>query len=1021
MSLTPEWRGRIEKWRNTLRELFYIKLADVPLEGFTTMEQLTPREAARGRFRPMPPGTPWGAKWEYSWFRGSVRLPAEAKGEMVVLRPDAGGESRVLINGREAGGRDWFHADFPLIPSKPGARFDILIEAYAGHGETPCGGGPALHGIPTVPEPPAKQRTVGASSFGIWEEEAYQAWIDVQTLVEVRDKLDANSLRVAEIDEGLRDFTLIADLELPREAMVKSIRAARERLRPLLACTNGTTAPLFYCHGHSHIDVAWLWPLAETERKCARTFAAQLGLMHRYPEYKFLQSQAHLYWMAKRLYPELYQRIKQAAKRGQWIVEGGMWVEPDTNIISGESLVRQFMHGKRFFRDEFGVESELMWLPDVFGYSGAIPQIMAGCRLKYFSTAKILWIYAGGDIFPHNTFWWEGIDGTRVLAHLHADYNAQTNPATLIQRWAERQQKDGITARLLPFGWGDGGGGPTRDHLEFLRRQRDLEGSPRTVIDSPVAFFKAEEARNAPLPVYVGELYYQAHRGTYTTQARTKKGNRTGELALREAELWAAAAGPLAGFRYPAKVMEQAWRDLLLNQFHDIIPGSSIRRVYEEAEPLHAKVIATARDTAQKAQRTLVKKAARSLTVFNSLSWERTALVPLPKGMPGAAANGSALPAQRIGGRAWAEVRVPSCGWVTLSPGRPAPAANALKASPKTLENELLRLAFNARGDITSCVDKQAGFEFAAAPLNSLRMYKDVPQFCDAWDIDSMYKRQPVEVPGKADIEVIAEGPLAAALRIRRALGASSLTQEVWLRRNSRRVEFRTSVDWHEKHRLLKVNFPLDLHANEAIHEIQFGYLPRPNHASRQFDADRYEVVNQRWTALAETNRGAAVLNDCKYGVNVEGGCINLTLLRSPQAPDMLADQGLQEFTYALLVWRGGLFDSGVVREAAELNVPVTTLPGSGGECSLFSIDAANVAIDTVKPAEDGSGDVVVRLYESLRAATRCTLKTSLPVKKALATDMLEDGGKALPARGGAIALEFRPFEIKTLRLTCEP
>jgi alpha-mannosidase len=353
---------------------------------------------------------------------------------------------------------------------------------------------------------------------------------------------------VARIDEALRRFTLVVDLELPPAELPAAIKKGRACLREALACRNGSTTPEMYCFGHSHIDVAWLWPLAETERKCARTFSTQLGLMAEYPEYRFLQSQPHLYRMVKQHYPDLYRRIQKAIAGGQWKVEGGMWVEADTNISGGEALIRQFVHGKRFCEDEFGVDCELLWLPDVFGYSGAMPQIMKGCGIKYFSTQKIFWTYNGGDIFPYNTFYWQGIDGTKLLSHFHNDYNARTDPRDVIGRWKERVQKDGIDARLYPFGFGDGGGGPTRKHLEFLRREQDLEGVPKTKQADPIQFFRDEEKKAVPLPVYVGELYFQAHRGTYTSQAKTKKGNRKSEIALREAEMWGAAACALAGF-----------------------------------------------------------------------------------------------------------------------------------------------------------------------------------------------------------------------------------------------------------------------------------------------------------------------------------------------------------------------------------------------------------------------------------------------------------------------------------------
>jgi len=835
---------------------------------------------------------------------------------------------------------------------------------------------------------------------------------------------------VAEIDQVLREFTLIVDFELPHAEMLETIRACRERLRPLLACVNGSTAPTLFACGHAHLDVAWLWPLAETERKAARTFANQLALMEEYPEYKFLQSQPHLYRMVETRYPELYERIKKAVLAGQFVPEGGMWVQADTNVPGGESLIRQFIHGKRFFWDEFGVECQVLWLPDVFGYSGALPQIMRGCGVRYFASAKIFWAYHGGDPFPYNTFTWEGIDGSEVLAHLYTNYSSHTDPASVIQRWNKRVQKDGIGTRLLPFGWGDGGGGPTRDHLEFLRREKDLEGVPKVRVATPLEYFQDQEARGIPDARYVGELYFQAHRGTYTSQARTKRGNRKSELALREAEMWGTAAKALKGFTFPLTEMDTAWKTVLLNQFHDIIPGSSIRRVYEEAEAAYTGVLETAQRVASQAAShftgdspALRRRSGQALTVFNSLSWERTGLVSLPEGWPGAANEaGDLLPAPAVDGETFVEVTIPSCGWqaLRLRPAAGTEIPNTLTATTSLLENDVLRLTFDDKGEITSIFDKASGRELAAGSCNSFKMYKDVPTAWDAWDIDSMYALAPVALDEPARIEVVASGPLVARLRVSRTIHESTMTQEVSLRRGSRRVDFHTVVDWQERHKLLKVNFPVNVHASEAIHEIQFGHIRRPNHKSRPLDGDRFEVSAHKWTALAEGNRGCAVLNDCKYGVNVLGNSINLTLLKSALAPDMHADRGRQEFTYAFYAWNGSFADSPIVREAYELNCPALVVPGAAGERSLFDVDAPNVIVETVKPAEDGSRDVIVRLYEAKRMTTRCTLSTSLPILGAAQTDMIETVQETLPRDGGRITLEFRPFEVKTVRLRLE-
>ena len=643
---------------------------------------------------------------------------------------------------------------------------------------------------------------------------------------------------------------------------------------------------------------------------------------------------------------------------------------------------------------------------------------MRGCGAKYFSTQKIYCMYSGGDEFPYTTFTWEGIDGSEVLASMHNDYNSQTDPAALITRWNERRQKVGLYSRIFPFGWGDGGGGPTRTHLEFLKRSHDLQGLPRIQMEGPIVHFKELERRGYPDDRYVGELYFQAHRGVQTTQAKTKKGNRKSEFALREAELWGATARALAGYAYPLATIDLAWKQVLLSQFHDILPGSSIHRVYEEAEAGYARVMDTAEETAAQALAALTDDSA-AMTIFNSLSWARSALVALPEGMVAACDTaGEALPVQQIAGETLVEVTVPACGWTTVTPA-PAPAqvANTLRAETHLLENDLLRLEFNAQGEIVRLFDKEIQRELATGPCNSFRMYKDVPRWSDAWDIEETYKLTPVALPAPATCEVVDCGPLVATLRITRLLHESSMTQEITLRRGSRRVDFVTTIDWHERHKLLKVDFPVAIHTNEALHEIQFGHIARPNHGSRPFDADRFETNNQKWTALLENNRGCAVLNDCKYGVSAQGETISLTLLRSPQAPDMTADQGLQEFTYAFYAWNGSFAESELVREGYDLNIPVTTASGAAGERSLFAIDAPNIIIETVKPAEDGSADIVLRLYEAKRMATRCTLSTSLPIRQALATNMLEQGDQILLLHNGEIALDFRPFEIKTVRL----
>jgi alpha-mannosidase len=1018
MALNQEWKHRIERWQTAIWASCYQPLGDISLDGFVTKEYLTAFQAMQESFSPMPPGTRWGAKWEYGWFKGSFILPEVAAGKRIVVQMKAGGESLVWINGVITGSIGWAHKEITVaMDGKSGEQYNVLLEAYAGHGKISVGEGPQRYGTEWMPEPGSTQATVERSTFGIWHEDVYQLAVDFTTLLELRDHLDAETLRVADIDQALMDATLIYDPELPPAEMVATAQEARAHLKPVLDCTNGSTMPVLHAFGHAHIDIAWLWPWQETERKIARTVANQLSLFDEYPEYKFLQSQPHLYVMLRQRYPELYERVKVAIKAGKFIPDGAMWVEADTNLAGGEALIRQVVLGRKFFRDEFDIDSRVLWLPDVFGYSGALPQILKGCGCSGFATQKITWAYNGGEPFPYTTFWWEGIDGSAIPAHIYYDYNSHTRPNAIFARWNDRLQKNGIRSIILAYGWGDGGGGPTRDHIEYLRRSRDLEGLPRVQDSSPAAFFVDVKAQGLPKERYVGELYFQAHRGTYTSQAKTKQGNRRSEFALREAELWSIGANAIKGYVFTSKSLADAWQDLLLCQFHDVLPGSSIKRVYDEAEETLARVIVTANKAALAAAATFVDippgfnpavetatsawgqrwAYAGQMTVFNSLNWERTALVETPSGV--------------------VDVTVPACGWKTFPLGASEKGKGSVTATARSLENEMLRVEFNERGEVTSVYDKQARREVMAAPGNQLRLYKDVPDNWDAWDLDTMYELQPVETNAPVMLEVLASGPVVAKLKLSRKLHHSALTQIISLSRGSRRVEFTTTIDWQESHKLLKVAFPVNIHANEAIHEIQFGHLRRPNHRSRPFDQDRFEVCNHKWTALAEENRGVAVLNDCKYGVNVLGNSINLTLLKSGLAPDPMADRGVQTFTYALYPWTGSFAESNVVRESYELNAPVMVVPGAGGEGSLFSMNAPNIILEAVKLAEDGSGDVIVRLYEAKHMATGCTMVMGLPVKAASETDMMEENASPLSCAYGKVPLEFRPFEVKTVRL----
>lgn len=1042
MKLSREWESRLDIWIERIQKDFYILIGEVACAGFVTYDMLTPQEARKGDFQPMPPGTDWGEKWQYGWFQTEITLPAFTAGKRIIFSPDVGGEMLIWVNGTLAGSKDLEHNYITLTRCADGGEhYDILIESYAGHGPRLENGGPYYPDETPVPEPPHHQVTVGHAVIAIWNEPAYQVGLDAYTLQKLLRVLDDKSLRAQKVFEGLKQFTYLVDFELPPEQRMEGYINARELLRPLLACVNGSTAPEFTVFGQSHLDLAWKWTFDETKRKCARTLSSQLALMEEYPEYRFMVCQVPILETVKRFYPELYERICERIHTGQMMPEGGVYAESDTNIPSGESLIRQFVYGKQWYREEYAYESKMAWLPDTFGFSAALPQIMKGCGIEFFATQKLLRSHPETDPFPYNIFYWEGIDGTAVLSHMLRENNSGIDPELLTRRWTEdRNQLERIETFLFPFGYGDGGGGPTRDIYELSRRVKNLEGVPKTVLQSPIDFFEDIRKRGLPIERYVGELYLQWHRGTYTSLASLKRGNRASEIALHDLELWSAAAGRYGKLAYPKAEITALWKQLLFHQFHDILAGTSITRVNEQAKAAFDEIQKNAGQLEESVLRTLAGVPKNDgLTVFNSLSWQREELVTLPDGFNAAFdLNGNDLFVQQIDGAAVASLTVPPMGYTTITlAGReqvhcPTKGSFACFAGDLLcLENEFLRISFLQTGQIAEIYDKETGQNLARGLCNDIRMYKDVNIEYDAWELGTMYRMLPVDLGASGEARILCgedTAGLSASIEIRREIHHSSIRQIVTLRRNSRRVDFHTQIQWKEMHKILKVEFPVDIHADEGISEIQFGYVRRPTHRTRQYDKDRFEVPQQKYTALAEAGRGIAVLNDCKYGVSLDGASINLTLLKAPVIPDMYADQGEHTLTYSLYVYHGTFPDSGVVQSAYELNYPVKTAPGGSGERSLLTLTSGeddparferqNILIESVKEAEDDSGDLIVRLYESQNTASSCVLKADFPLERAMESDMLECGKQEIPLSGNEIKLWFRPFEIKTIRLS---
>lgn len=844
--------------------------------------------------------------------------------------------------------------------------------------------------------------------------------------------LDETSLRAVKVAEALEQFTLAVDFEQGPEERQADYRKAREILRPALEAENGSTMPQFYAVGNAHIDLAWLWPFAETHRKTVRTFAAQLRLLEEYPEYLFVQSQPAIYEMCREYYPELFERIVQAQKEGRWIADGAMWVEPDTNMASGEALIRQLVYGKKYFKKVFDTDSQVLWLPDTFGYTGALPQILKGCGVRYLVTQKIFWSYNGGEPFPYHYFNWEGIDGSKVTAFLPTSYTYKANPEEVVNVWKQRGQKRDLEAFLYPVGYGDGGGGPCRDHIESIRRMENLEGCVKVKMTAPLEFFRQMDAMGGPEHTYTGELYLSAHRGTYTSQAQMKKNNRRAEGMLRGLELWSALAAR-KGCQYPAEKIEVLWKTVLLHQFHDILPGTSIGRVYEEADAAFSRLFEQGALLEQEAVDALSEKGGYS--VWNPLGFSRKAVVVLPEEFSkGACVDGAAVPVEEGPYGPEALVELPPMGAVSLVPAADHVPGEKVKTEKVRaeklgdvylLENSRVRAQIDAQGEVISfCLKKDGRVkEFAAEPMNRFCMYKDVPRRYDSWDVDSNYRMQELEHPvSGVSVRIMHPGGLRAVLEVTGMISHSSYVQSIRLDAESTRLEFDTKIDWKEQHRLLKVAFPVHVYAENGINEIQFGYVQRPTHRSRPYDQDRFEVCNHRYTVLCDQNQGAAILNDCKYGISMNGNAMELTLLRAAVVPERYTDRKVHTFVYAFTAWEGSFYDSNVVKQGYELNTAVSVKKRGCTGFSAFCVEQENVILETVKMAEDGGGDMILRLYESKKARTDTVLHMNPEclggsVDGACLCDMLEQEKESLKVRDNTLSLSLEPFEILTVRL----
>ncbi|MFB6290642.1 MAG: alpha-mannosidase [Candidatus Bipolaricaulia bacterium] len=1033
------------------------------LKYFKTPDFLKPRDLDPANFQPCEVGFTWSRNRQYSpgerrkitgdlarggklqeqlsigdsvWFHLNFQVPKSMKGLPVYLRfvvkPQKDPEGSPLSN-RPAVEALCYRDDQPwqaldqghrklLLEeeAKPGTQYELKIEV----GTTLYWGGLDV-----------EEFRLEAAELLATRKKAQKLYHTFKVFNDLRKNLDETSVNRTKILRGLQE----ASLEVPvkpdsEEQLLKGVQLARKKLEPLKELKSDISDFTITTVGHAHIDAAWLWPWSETIRKCGRTFSSALKLMEEYPEFKFLQSQPHLYEFVRRHYPDLYDRISRAVSSNRWQPVGALWVESDVNLAGGETLTRQYLYGKRYFRKQFDVDPKITFIPDVFGYSPALPGIARAADCPYFFTQKMSWSEV--NEFPHHSFQWEGIDGSKLLAHFPpADtYNGMSmgKAAEELTRSVKNyKEADVHNGSAYLIGWGDGGGGVNRGMLETTRTVNEIDALPDMEFSSLQNLFADLEGVRGQLEKWRGELYLERHRGTLTTQGETKKSNRELEFLLRKAELWSVAAAiedPTVG--YPQKDLELAWKGYLFHCFHDVLPGSSIREVYEDAARDYGEVKSRVLDILDSAKSELLpsRESSNYLSVFNSLSWEMDRIVETDNHQWDQDQRLQAV--DRQGNKSPAQVSGDGQKLIFKANGLPAMGAKSFRVEraesspsprldvrPDLIENEKIALQVDDDGSLSSIYDKVEDREVLQGPGNKLMAYRDVPTEFEAWELEGDIYDKSEALPSPENVEVLESGPLRAVVRQKRSFGESELVQDLIVYADSKRIDFRTGVDWKEEKVLLKTHFPINVRTERATYEVQYGHYDRPTHSNTSWDQARFEVFHQKWVDVSEFGYGAALLNDGKYGVNVEDSTIGLSLLRAPKSPDPKADMGEHRFTYSLIPHQGDFREAGVIQQAYDLNSEPMTRPVEEFNAlePPFQIEDQGVVAEAVKMAEDREDMLVIRFYEAWGRKTTTELKFNFKPREAVELNSIEDNQGKVNLSDRSVQLTFDPFEIKTV------
>jgi len=986
----------------------------------------------------------WGGHREHYWFETTITIPAEYQNECVVYELRTGREGEwdatnpqftIYVDGIRRQGLDVNHRQILLTESaQQGQTFHIILHAFTGD---------------------QNFKLILDSEIKILDKKTEKYFYDISVPYQVARLLPEEDGAYIIIVQALNESLNLLDLRKEySDSYYISLKLAQDYIEKEFYQKHcGESREHIYCVGHTHIDVAWLWTLAVTQDKAVRSFSTVLELMRQYPEYTFMSSQPQLYKYVKKNAPEVYEEIRKRIQEGRWETEGGMFVEADCNISSGESLVRQFVYGKKFFQEEFGMNNEILWLPDVFGYSAALPQIMDKCGIKYFMTTKISWNEF--NKMPYDTFEWEGIDGTRILTHFSPSrdynkaaveggmetehfttYNAYINPSQVKGAWARYSQKDLNNEVLMSFGYGDGGGGPTKDMLENYRRmERGIPGCPQTVMSTSKQFFdqlKENVSDKKYLPTWVGELYLEYHRGTYTSMARNKKYNRKAEFLFQNAEAYSVLNTILNKGTYPTQELHDAWEVILRNQFHDILPGSSIKEVYEDSKAEYEIILKTGTHVIDQTLFGITQNISanqNSIIVFNPNSFQGEGVVSFSSDAalisPMLTDGNEKYPVQRTieGEYLFLAKEVPAKGYKTFSLEEDS-ITTGLKVDETHLENDLIQVTFHENGQISSIYDKIAKREVLPEHkhANVLMTYEDRPHNFDAWDVNNYYVEKAWEITDLTSMEIVENGPVRATVKISRNYMDSKIEQYVSLLYNSSEIIIRNEIDWKENHIFMKSLIPVDVHTDEATYEIQYGNVKRKTHYNTMWDYAKFEVCMHKWIDVAEDGYGVSILNDCKYGCHVHDGVIGISMLKSATYPNPDADKEHHSFTFSIYPHRNDWKSAGTIKKAYQMNNPMTAmLKSNEGGClpktySLVNVDAENVIIEVVKEAEDGKG-FIVRMYEAHNRRTDVKMTLDTDFVKVIECNMLEEFVSDIEISLNTAVFTMKPYEIKTLKV----